>query len=586
MSRRVDPALVPVQLGLPERRVAVGRAGTEEDRTYAELVRDVLQVRAVILEEALHCVVIPEDRYWFAVALLATWEAGAEALLPGSRAEGALASLQLEFPRAPTLHDSHRGFGLRVPDLVTSSQGAPDTRGPGVSPLRADRRIATLLTSGTTAESTRWGKSARQLLGEAAFWARHLDLSPTDSILSTVPPQHVYGLLFGVLLPLQVGASFGRSATLLPPEVAAAAATARATVLVSTPAHLRPLLTLQPGALDTVRLIVSSGAPLGVDTGRALRSRFGVEVIEVLGSTETGGIAERRDDGPWVPLPAVHLMVGDDERLIVRSPFVEDPEAGHVTEDRAELLPDGRLIHKARVDSVVKIGGRRLDCAEVEARALALPGVTDAACVPFEVDSLRGVEVWLVVAAPSWTPAGLRRALARHFEASLLPRSIRLLAALPRGEGGKLRKDALVAAVRTGPEDGEVTRPAFEVRRGPLRTEGGREVHSATVTVAADAACFAGHFPADPILPAVAQLVELVAPEVRHAWPDLGAVTGAPRLKWTAAIRPGATLTLELSRQPGAGRVDYVIGGAERPAASGTLVFSPAGSGASVSPSP
>jgi len=271
----------------------------------------------------------------------------------------------------------------------------------------------------------------------------------------------------------------------------------------------------------------------------------------------------------------VHVDEGDG--AIVRSPFVPDPHAGQMTADRIELMPDGRFVHRGRTDTVVKVAGRRLDCAEVEARTLELPGVRDASALAIDVDGLRGVEVWLGVVAHTWTARGIRRALAAHFEASVLPRTIRMLPGLPRGEGGKLRRDDLRQVMASKAEtDTEAQPRAFDVRREAARLEGGNEVRVSHIEIARDAPCFEGHFPGDPILPAVAQLTEIVLPEIRLAWPDLGAVSVAPRLKWSALVRPGAALTLALTRRAGAPRVDYVLTEGDQSCASGALGFSAA----------
>jgi 3-hydroxymyristoyl/3-hydroxydecanoyl-(acyl carrier protein) dehydratase len=190
-----------------------------------------------------------------------------------------------------------------------------------------------------------------------------------------------------------------------------------------------------------------------------------------------------------------------------------------------------------------------------------------------ETEGLRGVDVWLAVVAPSWTARGIRRALAAHFDRSLLPRRICLLAALPRGEGGKLRRADLRTAIATAPSRDGAPRDAFHVRCDVPRRAGNADVCTARITVARDAPHFEGHFEGDPVLPAVAQLAEIVAPVARAAWADLGAVTAAPRLKWSALVRPGASLTLELRRSPGGPRVDYVLSEGEQVAASGALVF-------------
>lgn len=101
------------------------------------------------------------------------------------------------------------------------------------------------------------------------------------------------------------------------------------------------------------------------------------------------------------------------------------------------------------------------------------------------------------------------------------------------------------------------------------------EIRTTRLVVPEDAIYFEGHFPSDPVLPAVAQLAELILPRVQVAWPDLPHLTSAPRMKFSQLIRPGASLELRLTRRDGSSRVDYVLSDRDRVCATGALVFSP-----------
>jgi 3-hydroxyacyl-[acyl-carrier-protein] dehydratase len=92
------------------------------------------------------------------------------------------------------------------------------------------------------------------------------------------------------------------------------------------------------------------------------------------------------------------------------------------------------------------------------------------------------------------------------------------------------------------------------------------------VHVLPDGPRFEGHFPGKPVLPAVAQLCDLILPRIELAWPDLPALTGAPRMKFSRVIAPGDHLTLTLRRDD-ARTVRFELRHADGPCATGTLVF-------------
>ena len=64
----------------------------------------------------------------------------------------------------------------------------------------------------------------------------------------------------------------------------------------------------------------------------------------------------------------------------------------------------------------------------------------------------------------------------------------------------------------------------------------------------ADLPMFAGHFPGLPIMPAVAQIAMLQALIRQHSPWSTTTIIGGTKLKFSARIQPGDTLTLRLQR--------------------------------------
>jgi 3-hydroxyacyl-[acyl-carrier-protein] dehydratase len=92
-----------------------------------------------------------------------------------------------------------------------------------------------------------------------------------------------------------------------------------------------------------------------------------------------------------------------------------------------------------------------------------------------------------------------------------------------------------------------------------------------TLRVGPDHPAFEGHFPGQPILPGVALLAEVL--EAARIEPALSASIGAtPHLsvvKFSGAVRPGATLALEFVL--GARALSWRIDEADRAVASGEI---------------
>jgi acyl-coenzyme A synthetase/AMP-(fatty) acid ligase len=280
-------------------------------------------------------------------------------------------------------------------------------------------------------------------------------------VLSTAPAHHLYGLLFSLLVPAVSGGSFVRQTPLHAETIAALARALQASVLVSVPPHLHGLQALAPGSLPALKIFCSGGRlPAGV--AAALRQRFGVPLTEILGSTETGGIAWRTGDADeaWTPLPGVQVSAGAEGLLLVDSPFL-DPATPRpfAAADRIAPRPDGRFLHLGRADAVVKVAGERVSLAEIEQRLLAVPGVLDAAVVALEDEGPRQHELGAAVVAPGLTATDLRRALRQHLEPVAIPRRFALLPNLPREATGKLPRQTLLALFRSPSADAAEAQP-------------------------------------------------------------------------------------------------------------------------------
>jgi acyl-CoA synthetase (AMP-forming)/AMP-acid ligase II len=553
----------PLSRHAPDDLVAVGVAG---DRTAAHLAGAAARIaEALPGGGARDVLVVAEDRYQFAAALLGAWAAGHRVALPPNAQGGAIRALADRAEVCTILHDTHEDIGVDVRTLT--DEGARDW--PAPTAPAADAPAVLMYTSGSAGEPAAHSKTFRQLAAEARVLAERFEIGPGARVLGTVPSHHVYGLLFALLVPLGAGAAFVREAPLHAPAVHAALERHRARVLVSVPAHLRALAELP--SLSALDLVVSSGAPLMPEVALGLRERHGVIVTEVLGSTETGGIASRRTDaGPaWTPLPRVRIAVDDDGRLAVDSPFLPPGlPRPHPSQDRVEPRPDGTFLHLGRLDDVVKVAGKRVALGEIERRLAELPGVEDVAVLAVPAAGGRGQATAALAVAPGWSPEALRTRLRRTLDPVVVPRRIRLLDAIPRDERGKLPRERALAEL----ERRSASRLELEVAPGPATGDPTRRRFD--VRAPRDLYWFRGHFTEYPLVPGVVQL-ELVRALASEAWPELAALGRVLRLKFKRPIRPGDRLELRLRRIDGRPQVEFELVHGDAPASSGVLEFGP-----------
>jgi acyl-coenzyme A synthetase/AMP-(fatty) acid ligase len=532
MSREGQGATAAESLIAPPARQwdAPFAVGDQETSTWGQLLADVEAVEAALADASGEVVVACGDRYVGAVALLAVWQSGRVAALPPNGRPETIDGLAEARGISLILHDGG-GSGALARD-VRPLLGRGDAGAP-LLPLPAGRTVACVYTSGSTGASVACAKTAGQLLGEAAMLARTFDVGPGVRVLATVPSLHIYGLLFGTLMPLMGGGVIVRATPLHAETIAAAVRAHRADVLCGVPAHLRGLAELAPGALSPVRRVFSSAAPLEAATAKRLATVLGFGPTEILGSTETGGIAWRDGTiGPaWRPLPGVDVSADVDGAMLVRSPFAQAQASSEAYRgaDTVRALPDGRFDLVGRADGILKIGGTRVSVAEIERRLRAAPGVTDAAVVAVDVGGARGHELWAAVAPATLDAGALRAELRRQVDAVAVPRRFRAVASLPREDSGKLTRERLLGLFGRGGAAALAER------------------HAQPFHVPADWKFFEGHFEGFPLVAGVVQMTEIVLPGIAARWPHLRHPRRVTNLKFRSPINPGDGISVELT---------------------------------------
>lgn len=126
--------------------------------------------------------------------------------------------------------------------------------------------------------------------------------------------------------------------------------------------------------------------------------------------------------------------------LVVRGVTALDGEVH--TRDRVARDAEGLFHFVGRMDRMVKIGGRRVEPAEVESELLRLSGVQEAAVIAEDHPRL-GRRLLAFVAPQDLDAVSLRRALAARLPPYMVPDRLRALAALPRNHHGKIDFGAL-----------------------------------------------------------------------------------------------------------------------------------------------
>jgi len=321
-----------------------------------------------------------ENKAVIAAALLAALAGETTLLLPPALSKRTLARMQ---------HAT--GFSAAVTETTTDIiPGRAAVLWPESTSARLpsqnfsyDKELLRLFTGGSTGKPAIWSKTGSNLFSEAVFLAEFFGITETDCIVATISPCHIYGLLFSVLIPLVSSATVLAGTPSFPAEIAEAVQENKATVLAAVPAHYRALRHQQTTS-GSLRFAVSSAGMLDPEDNAFFCSHNKSSVIEVYGSTETGGIATRNravGETLFTPFSTVDWKI-IGERLAVRSSYISsqallDKEGFFITGDRVEAGEGNTFILKGRVDGITKVGGKRVDLEEIREAIKQQPQVQD-----------------------------------------------------------------------------------------------------------------------------------------------------------------------------------------------------------------
>lgn len=414
--------------------------------SVARFLADVAQV-AALLPRGDHVLNICQDRYRFMVGYAAALVAGKQSLMPADHTAQTVARIQALAPDAVCLHDG-QGDAVALPQVRFPTLSTTEPCASPVMPeIPAERIVARFFTSGSTGEPQPHAKVWGSLVASAQGEAHQLGLVAGQTIVGTVPAQHMYGIESTVMLTLHGGCACWHGRPFYPADIAAALAAVPAPrLLVTTPFHLRTLLDAEVDC-PAVEQQLSATAPLSENLAREAERRLGGPLYEIYGCTETGQVATRRTSaGPaWQPLPGVRLEYEGDDAYA---------HGGHIRirhrlADRLEATSDGGFLLHGRVGDLLNIAGKRSSIGYLNHQLLGIEGVADGCFFMPDAQAADGItRLWAFVVAPTLTARQVVEALRSRVDAVFLPRPLVFVDELPRNANGKTLRADLMGLVR------------------------------------------------------------------------------------------------------------------------------------------
>ena len=279
----------------------------------------------------------------------------------------------------------------------------------------AQQTAAILFSSGSEGLPKGIELSHQNIMANLKQVAEVLNAEGQDVVMASLPLFHAFGLTVTQFMPLIEGLPMVCHAD--PTDsvgVAKAVAKYRATIMCGTSTFLR-LYTrdskVKPLMFDSLRIVVSGAEKLNQDVRNAFKLKFGKDVYEGYGATETAPVAsvnlpDTLDTTYWkiqsgckngtvgMPLPGTsfkivdpdtfeELATGEDGMILIGGPqvmqgYLQNPDKTdqaikviddvrwYVTGDKGHLDADGFLVIVDRYSRFAKLGGEMISLSEVE----------------------------------------------------------------------------------------------------------------------------------------------------------------------------------------------------------------------------
>jgi benzoate-CoA ligase len=311
-----------------------------------------------------------------------------------------------------------------------------------------------------------------------------LGIRESDRVFSAAKLFFAYGLGNAGYFPLGVGAqSVLYPYRPTPDSVFEVIARHRPTLFFGVPTLYAGMLAVKEAErrfdLSSLRLCISAGEALPGEIYARWQERFGVEILDGIGTTEILHIflsnrpGAARPGSSGVPVPGYAAIVVDDEgrpvprgeigNLRVKGDSTmayywnqhdKTKETLHgpwiQTGDKFYVDGDGYFWYCGRADDMLKVGGIWVSPVEVEATLVRHPAVLEAAVVGAEdIDRLVKPKAFVVLKEPSIGTAGLADELKAFVKDKIAPykypRWVEFVSELPKTATGKIQRFKLRA---------------------------------------------------------------------------------------------------------------------------------------------
>lgn len=389
------------------------------------------------------------------------------------------------------ISQEHTGDARLVCLEDLSFKGLPPLRLP---PKQNDDALALLVyTSGTSGKPKGVELTFGNLESNVRDCIAFAELKRSTGFLGVLPQFHSFGVNVMTLCPMVLGAKVIYTARFVPKKIIELLREHRPDIFVAVPSMFAALANVkkaEPEDFASLKYPVSGAEPLPDAVYEKFLDRFGVQILEGYGLTETSPVCNwskptaHKRHAVGKPLPRVrNLIVGEDGKTLLgpgesgeiaiagpnvmrgyhklpeltdevikhlHVPDEPEPVRAFFTGDIGHVDEDDFLFITGRKKEMLIVGGENVFPREIEDVLVQHPAVVAAAVIG-QRDDVRGevpiafVELTDDEAGQNFDESELRSFARERIAGYKVPREIRVIEELPRNPTGKILRRELSA---------------------------------------------------------------------------------------------------------------------------------------------
>ena len=240
-------------------------------------------------------------------------------------------------------------------------------------------------TSGSTGFPLGALKTKENIISEIEVLSSLLKKYEIKKVIVTVPFIHFYGSLMGIFYPLFNDIDIILKEHFLPNDLLDIID--ENSLIVTTPLYIKSLNRINSSKDLSKSLFISSTAPLLSDDAKEFKEKFSSNILQIFGSTETGGIAYKfNDEILWTPLEKVTTSLNETNELKVKSDFISNivfEKEFKQTNQQIQTFDYVEFINNkfkliGRSSQILKIAGKRYSTIQIENILEKIEGIEKA----------------------------------------------------------------------------------------------------------------------------------------------------------------------------------------------------------------